>query len=92
MMGHASWRRNAGSRSHGSNRLQLDHVGGREVRLSRDAIPEMDTVVLLLAADMSLGAMPHARQSSFDDCGFSLLRKDAPRFNAASMRFVQFCR
>ncbi len=51
-----------------------------------------DTVVLPLAADMSLATMPHAQQSWFDDCGHSPFCEDAPRFNAELMSFVQSCR
>ncbi len=51
-----------------------------------------DDVVLPLAADMSLAAMPHARQSWFDGCGHSPFCEDAPRFNDELMRFVQSCR
>lgn len=51
-----------------------------------------DTVVLPLAADMSLAAMPHARQSWFEDCGHSPFCEDAPRFNAELADFVKSCR
>ncbi|MDI1283865.1 MAG: alpha/beta hydrolase [Reyranella sp.] len=51
-----------------------------------------DTVVLPRAADMSLAALPHARQSWFDGCGHSPFCEDAPRFNAEVMSFVQSCR
>lgn len=51
-----------------------------------------DTVVLPLAVDMSLAAMPHARHSWFDGCGHSPFCEDAPRFNDELMSFVQSCR
>lgn len=50
-----------------------------------------DAVVLPLAADMSLAAMPHARQSWFDGCGHSPFCEDAPRFNAELLSFVRSC-
>jgi non-heme chloroperoxidase len=47
-----------------------------------------DTVVLPVAAEMALAAMPHARLSWFDDCGHSPFCEDAPRFNRELMAFV----
>lgn len=51
-----------------------------------------DDVVLPAAADMTAAAIPHARQSWFDDCGHSPFAEDAERFNEELMAFVQSCR
>jgi non-heme chloroperoxidase len=50
-----------------------------------------DAVVLPLAVDFSLAAMPHARVSWFDGCGHSPFAEDAPRFNCELMAFVESC-
>ncbi|CAN5704565.1 alpha/beta hydrolase [soil metagenome] len=50
-----------------------------------------DTVVLPLAAEMSLAALPQARLSWFDACGHSPFCEDAPRFNDELMAFVDSC-
>jgi pimeloyl-ACP methyl ester carboxylesterase len=50
-----------------------------------------DTLVLPAAVDMTLAVIPHARVSSFDDCGHSPFAEDAPRFNAELLAFIRSC-
>jgi pimeloyl-ACP methyl ester carboxylesterase len=50
-----------------------------------------DDVVLPLAVDFSLAAMPHAQVSWFDGCGHSPFAEDAPRFNSELTAFVDSC-
>lgn len=50
-----------------------------------------DDVVLPAAADMTAKALPHARQSWFDDCGHSPFAEHAERFNRELMAFVDSC-
>ncbi|MFO1162227.1 MAG: alpha/beta hydrolase [Reyranellaceae bacterium] len=51
-----------------------------------------DEVVLPAAVDMTAAAIPHARQSWFDDCGHSPFAEHPGRFNEELMAFVQSCR
>lgn len=50
-----------------------------------------DDVVLPAAVDMTAAAIPHARQSWFDDCGHSPFAEHAARFNDELMAFVETC-
>jgi len=51
-----------------------------------------DQVVLPAAVEMTAAAIPHARQSWFDDCGHSPFAEHAASFNKQLMAFVQSCR
>ena len=50
-----------------------------------------DTVVLPIAAEMTVAAIPHAQLSLFEGCGHSPFREDAPRFNKELLTFVESC-
>jgi len=50
-----------------------------------------DQVVLPAAVDMTAKAIPHARQSWFDDCGHSPFAEHPARFNEELAAFAQLC-
>ncbi|WP_395710576.1 alpha/beta fold hydrolase [Reyranella sp.] len=50
-----------------------------------------DDVVLPGAVDITAKAIPHARQSWFDDCGHSPFAEHPERFNRELMAFVESC-